>query len=173
MAITLNGSTGIVSANIADGTIAASDLASSLDLSGKAITYPSGTVLKFLQTYTTTSYSTTSTTALTNIFSDIVFTPKSGSKVLMFATLASWKFGNADARATVRAMVDNYGNEVGRDIGYTLGDIRSPFTFTYGFTGTGNQVTLNWAYMSVDGGTCQVNGFPGGRSDFWVMEIAA
>lgn len=43
MAITLNGSTGITSANIADGTIAASDLASSLDLTGKTVTLPAGT----------------------------------------------------------------------------------------------------------------------------------
>lgn len=50
MAITLNGSTGIVSANIADGTITASNLASALNLSSKTLTLPTGMTNKILQT---------------------------------------------------------------------------------------------------------------------------
>lgn len=42
MALTLNGSTGITSDNVADGTISAGDLASSLNLTGKTITSPLG-----------------------------------------------------------------------------------------------------------------------------------
>ena len=42
MALVLDGSTGIVSANIADGTISAGDLSGSLDLTGKTVTLPSG-----------------------------------------------------------------------------------------------------------------------------------
>jgi hypothetical protein len=42
MAITLNGSTGITSDNIADASISAGDLASSLNLTGKTITSPVG-----------------------------------------------------------------------------------------------------------------------------------
>jgi len=52
MAITINGSgtiTGISAGGYPDGTVTADDLASSLDLSGKTVTLPSGTGGKVLQ----------------------------------------------------------------------------------------------------------------------------
>ena len=88
MAITLNGSTGITSANIADGAIAAGDLASSLDLTGKTVTLPSGTGGKVLQVVTNlidTSGSVSGSSWQTIVSASI--TPSNASnKILIFAT---------------------------------------------------------------------------------------
>jgi hypothetical protein len=55
MAITINGTgsiTGLTAGGLPDGSIVAGDLASSLDLTGKTVTLPSGTGGKILQVFT-------------------------------------------------------------------------------------------------------------------------
>jgi hypothetical protein len=55
MAITINGTgsiTGLTAGGLPDGSITAGDLASSLDLTGKTVTMPSGTGGKILQVTT-------------------------------------------------------------------------------------------------------------------------
>jgi hypothetical protein len=68
MAITINGTgsiTGLTAGGLPDGSIVAGDLASSLDLTGKTVTLPSGTGGKILQVKTT-QYDTTTSISLTN-----------------------------------------------------------------------------------------------------------
>lgn len=130
------------------------------------------TIIACYQTSTTTAYSTTSTSARTTVFNAITFTPKAGSKVILIANLTTMKFGNYDARAGVGFEVNGSYTEVARDVGYTLTDVRSPFTFTYTFYGDGTSKTVNTAFYSIDGGNIEINGHPGGRSEFIVMEVA-
>lgn len=67
MAITINGSgtiTGISAGGLPDGSVTAADIESSLDLSGKTVTLPSGTggkVLQVVQTVSTADISVAST----------------------------------------------------------------------------------------------------------------
>ena len=64
MAITINGSgtiTGISAGGLPDGSVTAADLASSLDLTGKTVTLPSGTGGKILQIVSTSKVDSFST----------------------------------------------------------------------------------------------------------------
>jgi hypothetical protein len=64
MAITINGTgsiTGLTAGGLPDGSIVAGDLASSLDLTGKTVTLPSGTGGKVLQVVQASKTNTTST----------------------------------------------------------------------------------------------------------------
>ena len=84
MALILDGTTGIVSANIADGTISAGDLSGSLDLTGKTVTLPSGVggkVLQVVHTYTITKTDIAQGTN-TNILSASI-TPSSASNKIL------------------------------------------------------------------------------------------
>jgi len=66
MAITINGTgsiTGLTAGGLPDGSIVADDLASSLDLTGKTVTLPSGTGGKILQVVSTVKSDTFSTTS--------------------------------------------------------------------------------------------------------------
>ena len=65
MAITINGTgsiTGLTAGGLPDGSIVADDLASSLDLTGKTVTLPSGTGGKILQVVQTVNSGVESTT---------------------------------------------------------------------------------------------------------------
>ena len=96
MAITINGSgtiTGVSAGGLPDGSITADDLATSLDLTGKTVTLPSGTGGKVLQVVTF-SYSTQVSESSGNAFStglSASITPSStSSKVLI---LVNQNFG--------------------------------------------------------------------------------
>jgi len=93
MAITINGTgsiTGLTAGGLPDGSVVAADLASSLDLTGKTVTLPSGTggkILQVVQTVKTDKTSTTSTspTAVSGLSASI--TPAStSSKILVTAS---------------------------------------------------------------------------------------
>jgi hypothetical protein len=83
---------------IGDGTVTAAKLASTLDLSGKTVTLPSGTGGKLLQVVSTTKTDTFSTTS--NSYTDVTglsvsITPSSASsKILVMAMISE---GTADA----------------------------------------------------------------------------
>jgi len=88
MPVTISGSgtiTGIATGGLPDGSIAAGDLASSLDLTGKTVTLPAGTGGKILQVVQAVKTDTTSTTSTS--WSDI-----SGLSVSITPTSASSKF---------------------------------------------------------------------------------
>jgi len=92
MPVTISGSgtiTGIATGGLPDGSIAAGDLASSLDLTGKTVTLPSGTGGKILQVKTTI-YDTVTSEALTlNSHNEMPFnvtiTPASTSSQILIS----------------------------------------------------------------------------------------
>ena len=119
MPLVLNGSTGITTDNIADGTIAAGDLASTLNLSSKTLTLPTvpGTIVQVLgaenptETSISGSYSNVTDHGAINSstwYVDITPT-KANSKLVIFLTLShtknTWNVG-------VRPVVEINGNIV-------------------------------------------------------------
>jgi hypothetical protein len=104
MPVTISGSgtiTGIATGGLPDGSIAAGDLASTLDLTGKTVTLPSGTGGKILQVVSATKTDTQSFTG--NQQADISglsvsITPSStNSKILVFGyVVGGWQ--NASAK---------------------------------------------------------------------------
>ena len=90
MAITINGTgtiTGISAGGLPDGSVVAADLASSLDLTGKTVTLPSGTGGKILQVVSSTktaaqSYGTTYTD-ITDLSVDITMSDASNHVLVM------------------------------------------------------------------------------------------
>jgi hypothetical protein len=94
MAITINGSgsiTGLSAGGLPDGSVTAGDLASTLDLTGKSVTLPSGTGGKVLQVVSTTKTDTFSMTGST--FTSVTgltasITPTSAtSKILVIVSM--------------------------------------------------------------------------------------
>ena len=90
MAISINGNgtiTGISAGGLPDGSVVAADLASSLDLTGKTVTLPSGTGGKILQVVSSTktaaqSYGTTYTD-ITDLSVDITMSDASNHVLVM------------------------------------------------------------------------------------------
>lgn len=98
MAITINGTgtiTGISAGGLPDGSVTAADIESSLDLTGKTVTLPSGTGGKILQVVSTTktdtfttAASTSSPAAVTGLSATI--TPSStSSKILVLVNIGA------------------------------------------------------------------------------------
>ena len=109
MAITINGTgsiTGLTAGGLPDGSVVAADLASSLDLTGKTVTLPSGTGGKILQitegTQSTQMSTTLQTFQDTNLSASI--TPSaSDSKVLVLITQpTSFSIASNAAQGAVR-----------------------------------------------------------------------
>lgn len=123
---------------------------------------------------TTTAFSTTSTTTVTDVFgSGITLITRPNTRFLVTATFSTMKFADGNARAGLRIKSNTSYYEVSRDAGYTLGDIRLPFTVSKIFDQWigGQTITFNAGFISIDGGQCQVNGHPGGTSVLSVFEI--
>lgn len=96
MALELNGTTGV--SLVQDGVVTAADLASTLDLTGKTVTLPSGTggkVLQVVQTVVTAaSFSTTPNTTWTQISPlNASITPSSTSSKILIMTDFAWGTG--------------------------------------------------------------------------------
>jgi hypothetical protein len=98
MAITINGTgsiTGLTAGGLPDGSVVAGDLASSLDLTGKTVTLPSGTGGKILQvqhTIKTARQNLTGTTAKQDITDmSVTITPASNSSkiIVLFNLMAA------------------------------------------------------------------------------------
>ena len=103
MAITINGSgtiTGVSAGGLPDGSVTADDLATSLDLTGKTVTLPSGTggkVLQVVQGLSTSSVSNATTTFTSAV--SVAITPSStSSKILVTSTV------HADNKSGGRSM---------------------------------------------------------------------
>lgn len=130
MTVVINGTTGIDT--VQDGSITASDLASTLDLTGKTVTLPAGTGGKVLQVVSTTKTDTTSTTS--SSYNDISgmsvsITPSSSSnKVLV--TVAMQATGRAGNTGFITKLLRNstdicVGNSSGSRIPATANIINS------------------------------------------------
>ena len=95
MAIEINGSgtiTGLTAGGLPDATVTADDLASTLDLSGKTVTLPSGTGGKILQVVSATKTDTQTTTSATPVavtgLSASITPTTDGNTVLAIVTTA-------------------------------------------------------------------------------------
>ena len=105
MAITIDGSgtiTGINAGGLPDGSVTAADIESSLDLTGKTVTLPSGTggkILQVLQAVKTDTQSNSNDTSWTDIADlSVNITPaSSSSKFLLMATIANSYYGSYNA----------------------------------------------------------------------------
>ena len=91
MAITINGTgsiTGLTAGGLPDGSVTAADIETSLDLTGKTVTLPSGTGGKILQVVSTTKKDSTSSQSATytNIpgMSVTIQPASTNSKILIF-----------------------------------------------------------------------------------------
>jgi len=108
MALELNGTTGV--SLVQDGVVTADDLSSTLDLSGKTVTLPSGVggkVLQVVETIKTDVFSTTSGT-----FTDITglsasITPSSSSSKILVLTYAGAGSSNNGYSAAFRLLRDS------------------------------------------------------------------
>lgn len=122
MPITINGSgtlTGLSAGGLPDGSVVASDLASSLDLTGKTVTLPSGTGGKILQVKTTIYDTPTSQSVASNTFQDLPFnvtiTPSStNSKILVSSCLmGQWSSaGGHNSMFTVNRKIGSTNNRL-------------------------------------------------------------
>ena len=90
MAITINGTgsiTGLTAGGLPDGSVVAADLASSLDLTGKTVTLPSGTGGKILQVVSTQYATPTSVSQSAQVHADMPFsvniTPTTSTSLML------------------------------------------------------------------------------------------
>ena len=92
MAITINGTgtiTGLTAGGLPDGSVTAADIETSLDLTGKTVTLPSGTGGKILQVVTQ-QYATATTVSLTvgthvDVGFSVTITPTTSNSVMLVA----------------------------------------------------------------------------------------
>jgi len=95
MAITINGTgsiTGLTAGGLPDGSVTAADIETSLDLTGKTVTLPSGTggkILQVVQTVKTSQYLYNNSQAFADITGfNVSITPASAdNKILVFVNL--------------------------------------------------------------------------------------
>ena len=104
MAITINGTgsiTGLTAGGLPDGSVTAADIETSLDLTGKTVTLPSGTggkILQVVQTVKTDTYSTTSSSTETDITGMAAsITPSATSSKILVQVTLNLVVGNAFA----------------------------------------------------------------------------
>ena len=110
MAITINGTgsiTGLTAGGLPDGSVTAADIETSLDLTGKTVTLPSGTGGKILQVVTT-PYTGQFSTSAANTYQQItglncsITTSSASSKVFVMVTLGQMSTSdNASASYSV------------------------------------------------------------------------
>jgi hypothetical protein len=107
MAITINGTgsiTGLTAGGLPDGSVTAADIETSLDLTGKTVTLPSGTGGKILQVVTT-AYTGQFSTSAGNTYEQVtglncsITTSSASSKVFVMVTLGQMSI-NTDGTAS-------------------------------------------------------------------------
>jgi hypothetical protein len=188
MALVINGSgtiSGITAGGLPDGAVTADDLASTLDLSGKTVTLPSGTGGKVLQvvhnTYTPGTYSVTNTTSWYGSGLDATITPQSSSSTLLITAVFQIRF-----QGPIANDMDSYTGlfkgatllEERRWIGDNLGKLGDliwvPVTAVHTHSETSGSTSSRTYGISVRNNTStQYVGFVPYRSGMTIMEIAA
>lgn len=119
MALELNGTTGV--SLVQDGVVTAADLSSTLDLSGKTVTLPSGVGGKVLQVVTTTKTNTTtsSSTGYVAVGLDATITPTSTSSKILITASVAMASNTASANVYFRIRNATAGTSVSNDPYYT------------------------------------------------------
>ena len=177
MALVLDGTTGIVSANIADGTISASDLASGAITSAAL---PAGSVLQVKQAVVHgTQQATTSTSFIDATGLTVDITPTSASsKILVMAHIEAG-MGASSYNTTNRYRIVRNGTQIA---------LQSARHYDYGGTGvygaqpialtildapaTTSSVTYKVQLQFLNGSNAFINS-ENGSSSITVMEISA
>ena len=159
MSLVLNGSgsiTGLSAGGLPDGSVTADDIASTLDLSGKTVTLPSGTGGKVLQVVQGKASIQTSTTSTSYVATglNVTITPSStSSKVLILGTTHTNT--GANAHTSIFSLYRNDTTNIGsfgyqsgtdwQDVGFTMLDTPSTTSATeyevYFRSNTGDSVT--------------------------------
>ena len=135
MAITINGSgtiTGISAGGLPDGSVTADDIESTLDLSGKTVTLPSGTggkVLQVVSYFDSANSSTTSTSPVATTLTASITPSSTSNKVLVMVDF----FGSCASYGTPGAYFWVYKN--GSDL---TGNFWVPDSANYSFDAGGN-----------------------------------
>ena len=147
MAITINGTgsiTGLTAGGLPDGSVVAADLASSLDLTGKTVTLPSGTggkILQVVQGFKSNNYSSTATTTWLDVPDlSVTITPVA-----------------ADSNFLLTANIHSGMSTTGDIQGFRF--VRGSTAIGVGTTGTGNQTNASFSTDSVADASRTVNGF--------------
>ena len=148
MAITINGTgtiTGISAGGLPDGSVTAADIESSLDLTGKTVTLPSGTggkILQVVQGFTDTSVTVTTATYTDSGLSASITPSSTSSKILVLVNqqVKIFRAGHAyggfrilrDSTTIVESVFDGNGPlDYGVDAGTAGTYMRTRFTYNY------------------------------------------
>jgi hypothetical protein len=148
MPVTISGSgtiTGIATGGLPDGSIAAGDLASSLDLTGKTVTLPAGTggkILQVVQGFTDTQVTVTTATYTDSGLSANITPASTSSKILVIANQQAkfYRAGHSyagfrilrDSTTIIESVFDGNGPlDFGVDAGTAGTHVRTRATYTY------------------------------------------
>lgn len=133
MSLVLSGNgtiTGLTAGGLTDAVITADDLASTLDLTDKTVTLPSGTGGKVLQVVTasiTSGYSTTSTSFVhaTNHSLQLTTTSTNSKILLLCNTPLQVASGAERGQSVFRSSLDSYTANLGRTINVNYAEVNS------------------------------------------------
>ena len=202
MPISINGSgsiTGLSAGGLPDGCVTAGDLASTLDLTGKTVTLPSGTGGKVLQVVSTTKtdvFSTTSSTYVPVTGLSVSITPSSTSSKIFLIFTGYGSNTGAGTRYVFLMRRNSTGilratgtsNRTDPSVGGTTasspgsGDISAMVVSGLDTPSTTSSVTYSIDAAAIDGGTLLLNRTYGDQdvpslfrtvSTITAMEIAA
>ena len=164
MALVLDGTTGIVSANIADGTISASDLASGAITSAAL---PAGSVIQVVHNYSASTFNTTGGDTLSTSITPL----KASSKIVITAMVNYLVNPGSNAWAYV------YLNRNGGNLTSAGGSINSAVMHEQGvpviYTDTPNTTSTLTYVLGVgrgSGGTTSMDHY---KSSIVIMEVSA
>ncbi len=149
MAITINGTgsiTGLTAGGLPDGIITAGDLASSLDLTGKTVTMPSGTggkILQVVQSVKTSEQSNSSASYVQITDLNCSITPSSTDSKILIMVLVSSNIYSAYNSSFFRL------TKGGTAISGALGDDSGDGNQEVSFADTANNYTNNKAMNTV------------------------
>lgn len=175
MALVLDGSTGIVSANIADGTISASDLASGAITSAAL---PAGSVIQVVHTSYPASWQSPNDTSWGYTSGlDTSITTQGNSKILIETILSDGQGGGSSTNGIYiqqylnGAAICGAFNEFDNSSGYSLRQI--PITYMSGVLSAGTYNLTTFIRSNVNGAFFRYNWVQFGASTVVITEIVA
>ena len=181
MSLVLNGSgsiTGLSAGGLPDGSVTADDLASSLDLSGKTVTLPSGTGGKVLQVVSMNTNTSTQVSASSHVDTAItlLITPSSASSKILILSSTDIQSTANDTHGGLRLL---RGATILKDFGTLLNTNSAAMSiYTHSFSYLDSPTTTSSTTYKLQvvrtgaSGTIEVNAYSR-YSTFTLMEIAA
>ena len=145
-----------------------------LDASAGLIT-PAGHVIQTIVAQNGTRIAV-SPSAYNNVWPDQSITMKGNNKLLVTAHFSGVGFANHDSRGSFKYFQDNVaGTELARDFGYTITDVRSPYSVAHisGTLTAGQTYSINIRFAAVNGTVAVNDPFnAAGQSTLIIQEIA-